>query len=99
MRHKDRSVVFSFFKTHSGFGNSPYELALLSNRLNELYGDEIENQMCVKFFIDSLFDETSAILKRLFFTYFFFFTLPFCVQAFSNDSFVVVIANISCLLV
>ena len=53
VRHKDREVVFDLFKTQEGFCKSPYEVALLTNRLNELYGDEIENQTCMKYFIDS----------------------------------------------
>ena len=72
---------------------------MLISRLNELYGDEIDNQMCMMFLIDSIFDDASVTLKRLFMVYFFFFTVPFCIQAFSNNSFVVVLANISCLLV
>ena len=43
VRHKDREVVFDLFRKKNGLSKSPYEVALLTNRLNELYGDDIES--------------------------------------------------------
>ena len=53
VRHSDREVDFDLFRKNNGFGESPFQTARLAQRINMLYGDDAENQMAVRHFIDA----------------------------------------------
>ena len=91
-----KEKVFTFFLETSGF-KTIYDVAKFTQRLNELYGGEIEQQKCMKLFIDSQFKDTRRVILRLFAFYFFTFAMPFTLQMFTSIPEVIYFTNFLCL--
>lgn len=94
---EEKEKVFDFFQINDGF-TTIYDIAVFTQRINNLYGGEIEVQKCIKLFIDSQFKDTRRVIFRLFGSYFLLFALPFGAQMFSDNSTLIYICNSSCLL-
>lgn len=56
----DSKIDFDFFSKH-GFATR-YDTATLTLRLNQLFGNEIENQETMKMFVDGQFKNTQKII-------------------------------------
>jgi hypothetical protein len=80
-------------------GYSSFQMAVFLKAVNEVYGDNIDNQMEIRFCMDSLFERNARMVKIQFVVFVVGFLIPFMIQilnACTNE--LVVGLNVICLI-
>jgi hypothetical protein len=80
-------------------GYSSFQMAVFLKAVNEVYGENIDNQMEIRFCIDSLFERNATMVKIQFVVFVVGFLMPFMIQILNEATNNLVVGlNVMCMI-